>query len=221
MFDAITGNTLRAYHVVRTADLTEHRRTKRRHATRKTAALLTVACCWLAIGHCQPLSADVLATGEMTAELISPGTYQYDITLDDIGTTNIATFWYAWIPGDGFLHSQPTNIVGPAGWGDTVTNSYAIRWEDSATPLTSGNSLSGFQFDSVDTPSQIFGLSQAFPTMPVGTSVVYAIAPPAGSSDQLVVTPERGTLVLLGVGTLGLLLAAWRGRKRARPGALA
>jgi hypothetical protein len=116
------------------------------------------------------------------------------------------------------LHSQPTNVQAPAGWTDSVTNAYAIQWLDGGTPLTSGNSLSGFQFDSVDTPSQVFGLSQAFPTTPVGTSVVYIASSPTGPSDEFVVqsTPEPSTLILFSAGTIGLLLAARRGRGAGR-----
>ncbi|HTU27270.1 MAG TPA: PEP-CTERM sorting domain-containing protein [Pirellulales bacterium] len=207
------GDGLRIFSLTPRARRSRGRRRIGKRRLLLAAAAVWPAAVWLAAGGGRA-EADILASAAITAQQVSPGEYQYDITLDDIGTTNIATFWYAWVPGEGFLASQPTNITGPAGWTDTVTDTYAIRWEDAATPLVAGNSLSGFQFDSSDTPSEVFGMSVAYPTTPVDTSVVYATAPPSGSSDQFVVTsPEPSTLAMLAAGTLGLMLAA---RRRAR-----
>ena len=170
-------------------------RPKRRPANRMRVTLLGAACCWLALGQCQTVGAALVATAEITAQQISPTTYQYDITLNDTGTTNIATFWYAWVPGEGFLATRPTDITGPAGWTDVVTETYAIQW---VTPpagtsvLGPASSLSGFQFDSTDTPSEVFGLSAASRTTPVGTSFVYANGPLTDPGQEFVVqsTPE-------------------------------
>jgi hypothetical protein len=175
--------------------------------------VLLAVCCVAAAGQSRSVCAALLATAEITAQQIDANTYQYDVTLNDTGTTNIATFWYAWVPGKGFLASQPTNIQGPAGWTDIVTETYAIQWVNSSSPLTAGNSLTGFQFDSPDTPSQVFGLSQAFPTTLVGTSFVYAGAPLSTPSLQFVVqSPEPSTFALCVLGAIGVLLAA-RGRR--------
>ena len=39
------------------------------------------------------------ATATYTDMLVSPGVYQYDLTLNNTGTTTIGTFWFSWIPG--------------------------------------------------------------------------------------------------------------------------
>jgi PEP-CTERM motif len=222
MFEVIICKSLRAGCDTRLANRSESLRNHSPHAIRKTVAMLAVACGWLIADQSRPLSAAILATATITDQQIDANTYQYDITLNNTGNTNIGVFWYAWIPGDGFLHSQPTNIVGPAGWTDSVTQTYAIQWVNNGNAFTHGTSLSGFQFDSVDTPSQVFGLSQAFPTTPVGTSVVYIGSSPTGLNDEFVVqsTPEPSTWILCGAGMVGLLLVAWRRRRAARPAAI-
>ena len=53
---------------------------------------------------------------------VSPGVFQYHLTLNNTGTTSIGTFWFSWIPGAGFMGVSPTNVMSPAGWTDTVTN---------------------------------------------------------------------------------------------------
>src|SRR5258708_40119063 len=42
------------------------------------------------------------------------GGKEYSITPNKKGTTNIGTFWFAWVPGGGFLSSQPAHIGSPA-----------------------------------------------------------------------------------------------------------
>src|SRR5580698_8988486 len=66
------------------------------------------------------------ATATYTDTLVSPGEYQYNLTLDNTGGTTIGTFWFGWVPGAGFLPALPTDITTPAGWTATVTNTYAI-----------------------------------------------------------------------------------------------
>ena len=115
--------------------------------------------------------------------LLTDGSYQYSATLDDIGTTTIGTFWFAWIPGQDYLDTPPTNIVKPAGWTALITNGgagdgYAIQFKatSSAFDLQSGHSLSGFGFTSTETPAQLSGNSPFYPT-PETTSFVYSGAP--------------------------------------------
>jgi hypothetical protein len=141
--------------------------------------------------------------------LTSSGTEnQYSATLKNTGTTTIGTFWYAWVPGKDFLLTSPINIGSPANWDSFVTNNgggdgYAIQWtaDTSADDLAAGSNLSGFSFQTTDTPSQLSGNSFYYPTEPVGTSFVYTDdIPLSGPSDQFVATvvaPEPASLGLL------------------------
>ena len=176
-------------------------------------ALLALAGLLAVVGSSRPARGALDATATITAEQLSPSEYQYDITLNDIGTTNIETFWFAWVPGSGFLASDPSNILNPSGWNGSVFDTYSIQWTTTTAPLVSGDSLTGFQFNSTDTPTEIFGQSVAFPAYAVGTSFVYAGTPFSTPSLQFVATPEPSTLILGILGALGVLLAA-RCRRR-------
>ena len=63
---------------------------------------------------------DISATATYTDTLVSPGVYDYSITLNDTGTTTMGTFWFSWIPGTGFLSATPTDITSPTGWTETL-----------------------------------------------------------------------------------------------------
>jgi hypothetical protein len=132
---------------------------------------------------------------------------QYSAKLNNTGTTTIGTFWFAWVPGKDFLMTSPINIVSPAGWGSFVTgggsgDGYAIQWtaDTSATYLAAGSNLTGFSFQTTDTPSQLMGDSFYYPTTPDTTSFVYDQAPFSANSEQIVATvvaPEPASLGLL------------------------
>src|ERR1700761_7485678 len=79
------------------------------------------------------------------------GPYQYTITFTNTGTGPIGTFWFAWIPGQNYLASLPSNIQNPSGWNDSITtgSSYAIQWT-TASPIASGTVVT-FGFTSADT----------------------------------------------------------------------
>jgi len=171
------------------------------------------------------------ATATFTDSLISPGEYQYNLTLDNTGTTTIGTFWFSWIPGSDFMPVSPTSIVSPTGWSEIVTtdgppDGYAVLWtaNASADDLAAGNSLSGFSFESSLTPAQLQIASTENPSDPVNTAFAYIAAPLGDPGVQLDVTPapvtstpEPGTTVSLVIG-LGLIVLTnnlLRRRKRA------
>jgi hypothetical protein len=161
--------------------------------------------------------ANEAASATFTMTTVSPGVFQYDITLNDTGTTTIGTFWFSWIPGAGFMPAAPTDVVSPSGWSDILTNgSSAIQWTTS-TPLAAGSSLSGFEFDSTLTLAQLEAPSVGNPGDPVDTFFTYSGVPFGDAGFQGVATPaamatpEPATLALL-AGSLGLLAFARRFR---------
>ena len=167
-----------------------------------------------------PAGASLVATSTVNATQLSPTTYDYTLTLNNTGTTTIGTFWFSWIPGAGFLSAAPANVSSPAGWTSTTTNSgAAIRWTTTTNLLAAGSSLTGFEFNSTETPTQ---LASSFTTAsgvtePAAVFFVYQTAvPPLTAADPgyqavaNVVTPEPPSLLLAltGVAAAGLLF--WR-----------
>jgi hypothetical protein len=167
-------------------------------------------------------TASISASATYTDTPVSPGVYQYDLTLNNTGTTTIGTFWFGWIPGAGFLSAAPTGVTNPAGWNDVETNAgAAIQWTTSSL-LAPGGSVTGFIFDSTETPTELLG---AVPSGlgagdPVTTSFVYIAAPLADPGFQFVAEPapiaegpEPSALTLLPLG-LAMLAARRRAKRR-------
>jgi hypothetical protein len=164
------------------------------------------------------------ATATFTDSLVSPGEFQYDLTLNNTGTTTIGTFWFSWIPGAGFMPVAPTAVLSPTGWSDILTNANsAIQWTTTTDLLAPGHSLSGFEFDSTLTPAQ---LQAAFPGPGLGTgdsistAFVYIAAPLADPGAQLVAsqmvasTPEPTTTVTIALGFALIVLCSKLLRRR-------
>ena len=105
--------------------------------------------------------ADEIASATIDPTALGGGLFQYDITLNDIGTTPLGTFWFSWNPGQDYMPVMPTNIDSPTGWSDIVTHGgatdgYAIQWvAGSSEVLQPGQSLSGFEFQSTVTPEEL------------------------------------------------------------------
>src|SRR5690348_1462874 len=99
--------------------------------------------------------------------------YHYDITLTDTGTTDIGTFWFAWVPGQDFLPSRPSTTTNPTGWTSSLSGTgdafdgTAIQWVTTANAITPGSSLSGFGFTTADSPMALLANSPTHPSTPV------------------------------------------------------
>jgi Hint domain len=133
------------------------------------------------------------ASATITANQLGPTLWQYSLTLVDSGSTTVGTFWFAWIPGQDYLATLPTSVTSPTGWMDNITHGgpgdgYAIQWlaSSGSSDIASGGTLTGFSFESTDTPSEISGNSVFFPSTPVTTSFVYSGAPFSDPGFQFV-----------------------------------
>ena len=161
-----------------------------------------------------PAAAAEAASATFTSTQLSATSWQYDLTLSDTGTTNLGTFWFAWVPGKDFMATAPSGIVDPSGWSAITTHGsaadgYAIQWKAGAGALLApGRSLGGFMFDSSMSPAEMMGDSPFFPGTPVTTTFVYSGAPFSDAGVQFLVepavstVPEPSSLALMGLGAL-------------------
>jgi hypothetical protein len=167
-----------------------------------------------------------IATATISGTPNGPGQFKYSLTLNDIGTTTLGTFWFAWVPGDNFMPVSPTGVTSPTGWQDLITSGgpsggFAIQWTATAAAndILPGSSLSGFSFGSSLTLAQLQSPSSGHPSDPVDTAFVYSGAPFSDAGFQLTAqaaaTPEPSSLILCACG-LAALLFTWRRRASVR-----
>lgn len=193
------------------------------HRTRLAIAAAAIACACAA----QPAAAALDADATISATQLTPTSWHYTLTLTDAGDTAVGSFWFAWIPGQDYMPTQPTNITSPTDWAAVITggnpgNGYAIQWVAGAgAALMPGQSVSTFSFDSATTPQQMAGNSPFYPGTPVLTSFAYIGAPFGDPGYQFVVeaapVPEPSTMALLAAG--GLLVVGRVATRRRRSGA--
>jgi hypothetical protein len=166
-----------------------------------------------------------------TAQADGQTQYTYDLTLSNTSTdgSTVGTFWFAWIPGQSYLASNPIRVTAPSGWEDGPDSQSvggilgekgaSIEWQatGSASYLQAGHMLQGFTFTTLDSPSSVFGDSIYFPGTPVLTSQVYHAGPfsdtatyPNGYKFLVQVTPEANALPLLAAASIGALMITRR-----------
>jgi hypothetical protein len=63
-----------------------------------------------------PASAGLSADGVISATPLGAN-WDYTINLTDTGMTTVGTFWFSWIPGQGYLPTLPTAFAPPARMG--------------------------------------------------------------------------------------------------------
>ncbi|MFZ1085073.1 MAG: PEP-CTERM sorting domain-containing protein [Terracidiphilus sp.] len=184
--------------------------------------LLATLVVFVPIAHATGIS----ASATYTYSQVSPGVYDYSLILDNTGTTNIETFWFAWYPQpQGLLIDPPMSVSSPSGWVGTTPGDMTVQWTTSSNPLAPEIQLSGFSFESTETPTQ---MQSDFPGPnegpPVSLFTVYAGAPYSGSpyvaqaifeGQTPTATPEPATWILM---LSGLSLAAITFRSRLLPG---
>jgi hypothetical protein len=182
----------------------------------KGMSLLALVAAFTVTAH----AATISASASYSYTEPSAGVYDYSIALYNTGTTAIGTFWFSWIPGTGFLSVVPTDITSPAGWTDTIRPAVAgkagIEWTTTTSDLDSGLVLTGFSFESTETPAQLLLDFTGTPGTgdPVTTSTIAHSGTPAAGSDYSFVvtpTPEPDTMLLTLTG-LGLAAASLKSR---------
>jgi hypothetical protein len=147
------------------------------------------------------------ASFSINAIQVGAASYQYTIDITDTGSGPIGTFWFAWVPGAGYLPDLP-QFAAPEGWRGMVTNGappadgYSIQWvaESAGDALQPGQSLSGFTFTSAISPSTLFGLSAIHPPAMVDTAVIYSAGP--FSDAGMTLTAAATTQQILDSGVL-------------------
>ena len=179
-----------------------------RAATLRASLALAFTCLTCFAGNA---AAAESASATMASTQLSPTSWQYSLTLNDTGTTNLGTFWFAWVPGQNFMPTRPTDIVSPAAWNATITNAgaadgFAIEWVAGAgAGITPGQSTT-FSFASATTPTQMMADSPFHPASPVLTTFVYSGGPFSDPGYQFVVqaapVPEPASIALMVAGGL-------------------
>lgn len=192
-----------------------------KHNARVGLTLTLMVCALLPAWRLQG-QGSISALGQLTDVAAGGGLYNYTLTMHNgAGSTSpIGSFWYAWIPGQFYLPTAPSNLQAPNGWTAgvvTLGGASSIQYiaSTSASYIQPGSALT-FGFSSTDTPAVLAGNAPNFPGTPIGTTVVYAAGLFSLPSETMVVTsvPEPGASALFLSGVAGLLLFSRANRRR-------
>jgi hypothetical protein len=168
-----------------------------------------------------PASAGIVANGHFSSTP-NGSNFDYTIALNNTGTTNVGTFWFAWIPEEDFMLNNPISVTNPTGWTSIVTggfpgDGYAIQWVASTNAITPGNSLN-FHFTSAETPTQLAGNSPFFGGPPEALSYVYIGGPETDPGFKFLVTPaavpEPSSMILVSLAFGGFGFGLWTARRK-------
>jgi hypothetical protein len=170
--------------------------------------MVAIALAWMQ----GPVYGALSASSTITPQQLGPNSYEYSLSLTNTGTTPIGTLWFGWIPAYDLLPSAPTRFVAPAGWTGTNAPDFfgvaSAQWVNTASPLQPGQTLTGFKFDSPDSPATIDGTSAYF-GLPVKESYVYIGAPQTDSGfafTPTTVVPEPASAALLLAASAGCFI---------------
>jgi hypothetical protein len=157
----------------------------------------------------------ILANGQVSGVSAGAGSFDYTLTVGEGSgtTTPIASFWYAWVPGEFFLPGDPSSAAGPTGWTATIVNDgpnlSSIQFQSTAAgfDIAPGASMT-FSFVASFSPAQLAaapnsGLSVAY------AGVVDASAPNGNFTVQPAPEPSELSLLLA-----GSIVACWVGFQR-------
>jgi hypothetical protein len=179
--------------------------------TRVTVQALVVALGLTAATAERASAASPITSGTITTTGTgASNTYALTLTDSAASTTPIGSVWAAWIPGQFYFTTTPTSVSEPTGWSGT-TASGGIQWTANSPSfdVPVGGTLSGFGFQSAESPALIDGNAPSFPGTPTMTSVAYegGLFSDAGTTFAFTPTaiPEPATLALLTPAALMLL----------------
>lgn len=157
-------------------------------------------------------NAALLGTAEIVGSPIGGGVYHYTITLHNTGTTTIGSLWFSWIPGENFMTAAATSVTSPAGWTgghQGGAGSDSVLWQAGAVAnrLAAGGTLTGFSFNSTQTPEQMAGLSPNDTHYHMTDSYIYigGALGDAGHLFTITVTPAPSGAALVGLASASLL----------------
>ena len=119
-----------------------------------------------------------LAATATISSVPNGGNFDYTILLTDTGTTDIATFWFAWTPPGqpieyDFLPSLPLSTSQPTGWTGLISPGFpgnSIEYYNVSGSAISHGQTGTFHFTSSDSPAQLHGV--VFGVFPVTESFV-------------------------------------------------